>query len=93
MKELINMAMSLRNDLHDLNERLKRESRKFSEKLAEEWIDGKRVKKILNISERTLLNLRNDGDLGYSKLKGKFYYKADDLGELLKRNYRRRVRR
>jgi len=87
MKDLIEMAMALRDDFHDFKEKFIRESRKLSDKLEEEWVDGQRVMDILKISKRTLQNLRDHGDLGYSIVKGKFYYKAEDLEELLQSNY------
>lgn len=93
MRDLVQMAMSLRDDFHEFKENFRRENRRLSERLAEEWIDGQQVMKILTISEKTLYNLRENGDLGYSKLKGKFYYRAGDLEELLKMNYGKRRRK
>lgn len=53
----------------------------------EDWLDGKDVKKLLKISERTLQTLRSNGTLAYSKLNGKLYYRRQDLQELLSNNY------
>lgn len=87
MNDLVSMALELRDDFHEFKESFRRERRKISQRLAEEWIDGQRVMEVLKISKRTLQTLRDDGDLAYSSVKGKFYYKAGDLEEMLERNY------
>jgi hypothetical protein len=84
------MVLELRDDFHEFKESFRREHRKISQRIVEEWIDGQRVIEILKISKRTLQTLRDDGDLDYSSVKGKFYYKAGDLEEMLERNYKRR---
>lgn len=92
MKDIIDMALALRDDFHEFKEKFIRVSRKLSDKLAEEWIDGQRVMDILKISKRTLQSLRDHGDLAYSNVRGKFYYKAGDVEEMLESNYVRRGR-
>ena len=41
----------------------------------------------LNISQRTLQTLRDNGTLPFSRISGKFYYKVSDLEALLESNY------
>lgn len=53
----------------------------------EDWLDGKDVKKLLKISERTLQTLRSNGTLAYSKIGGKLYYRRQDLQNLLADKY------
>jgi len=53
----------------------------------EEWLDGPEVMSMLNISTRTLQTLRSNQTLPYSRINGKFYYKTEDVENLLNRNY------
>lgn len=87
MKRLLGLAIELSREMHTLNEFIKWESRRLSERLAEEWVDSQRVMDVLNISKRTMQNLRDEGVLPFSTIQGKLYYKATDLEELLKSNY------
>lgn len=93
MNDLVSMALELRDDFREFKESFRREHRKISQRLAEEWIDGQRVMEVLKISKRTLQTLRDDGDLAFSSVKGKFYYKAEDLEALLESNYRKKSKR
>ena len=51
------------------------------------WLRSPEVRKMLAISPGTLQNLRINGTLPYSKVKGKFYYKVADIEQLLQDNY------
>lgn len=44
-----------------------------------EWLDNQDVCQLLGISKRTLQTLRDNGDLGFSKIKRKVYYKSEDV--------------
>jgi len=55
--------------------------------LLHSWIDGQEVMDALKISKRTLQSMRSSGVLPYSRLNGKFYYKATDLENLLNKQY------
>ena len=87
MNQLIDMVMCISREIHTINEFLRLEGRRISERMADEWIDSEQVMTILKISKRTLQNLRDNGVLAYSRVNGKFYYKPSDLEALLKSNY------
>ena len=53
----------------------------------EDWLDSQDVVTQLHISQRTLLKLRSDGMLPYSRINGKIYYRRQDLQKLLADNY------
>lgn len=53
----------------------------------EDWLDSQDVVQQLHISQRTLLKLRADGTLPYSRINGKIYYRRQDIQKLLADNY------
>lgn len=61
--------------------------RKNGEQFHEEWMDGQEVALALHISQRTLQTLRCSGQLPFSKLHKKIYYKPSDVKALLENNY------
>ncbi|TCD01376.1 helix-turn-helix domain-containing protein [Pedobacter psychroterrae] len=50
------------------------------------WLRSAEVRKILNISPGTLQNLRNSGQLRFSKVGSMTYYKSEDITTLLEDN-------
>ena len=50
------------------------------------WLRTPELKKILGITDSTAQYLRNTGALPCSKIKGTYYYKYDDVMDLLERN-------
>lgn len=54
----------------------------------EQWVDGQDVMQKLNISQRTLQNLRSCGALPYSVFGGRCFYKRADIERLLENGYR-----
>lgn len=53
----------------------------------EDWLDNQDVVQQLHISQRTLLKLRSNGTLPYSRINGKIYYRRQDIQKLLADNY------
>lgn len=51
------------------------------------WIDGADVMNMLHISPRTLQTLRTNGTLGYTTLGKKFFYRLQEIDDLLRNNY------
>ena len=48
-----------------------------------EWLDNQDVCQILNISQRTLQTLRQNGTLAYSQIEHKIYYKPEDIERII----------
>jgi hypothetical protein len=48
-----------------------------------EWLKAAEVRKLLKISPGTLLTLRATGKLGYSKIGGTYYYRYEDIQNML----------
>lgn len=53
----------------------------------EDWLDNQDVVLRLHISQRTLLKLRSNGTLPYTRINGKIYYRRQDIQKLLADNY------
>ena len=49
----------------------------------QKWLKNVDVKKMLNISTGTLQNLRLTGSLPFSKIGGIYYYKLQDIEQML----------
>lgn len=58
-----------------------------SPELTDEWIDGQVVMEMLHISQRTLVTLRQNGTLAYSRIGHKFYYQKRDIDQVLRNAY------
>ena len=52
-----------------------------------DWVDNQFVMQNLHISIRMLQNLRADGILPFSRVRGKIYYRKQDIQNLLANNY------
>jgi len=87
MNEIIQSLLTLSNDIKEVKACLLSIKQTRAEKFKETWIDGQDVMIALNISQRTLQTLRDNGILPFSRINGKFYYKVADLEELLDKNY------
>lgn len=66
---------------------LKQGHRSGFQQLKDDWMDGQQVLQMLNISPRSLQGLRNSRALPYSKIRGKIYYRSEDIEKLLESNY------
>ena len=51
-----------------------------------EWIKAKELIELLDCSKSTLQNLRDEGLLSPSKIKGTYYYKYSEVAELFEKN-------
>ncbi|KOH42841.1 helix-turn-helix domain-containing protein [Sunxiuqinia dokdonensis] len=50
------------------------------------WLRSGEVRKLLNISQGTLQNMRVNGTLPFSKMGGLLYYKSQDIDKILESN-------
>ena len=60
-----------------------------TKKPVKEWLKATEVRKLLNISPNTLVQLRSKGELSFSKLGGIYYYSMTDIEKLLERTRKR----
>lgn len=87
MIELMELAMEMAKDIQYLKAYIEALKSSKSRKLSEDWLDNQEVLQTLHISPRTLQSYRDNGTLPFSKIEGKFYYKASDIENLLQCNY------
>jgi len=79
-----------KDDLHNFKDEILEEIKEsFNNNiLNKKWLKTSQVKELLNISSGTLKNLRETGELPYSKLGGTLFYDHDDIMEILDQNKR-----
>lgn len=87
MTEIIDLLMSLSQEIKDIKARIDLLRQSKAERLKDTWLDNQDVLQTLHISKRTLQTLRSNGTIPYSKIQGKFYYKVSDIEQLLQDNY------
>lgn len=74
-------------ELYELEERLyNRISSLFELSKPKAWLRTSELKKILGITDSTAQHLRNTGALPCSKINGTYYYKYEDIVDLMERN-------
>jgi hypothetical protein len=59
---------------------------KPSGEASKEWLKSSEVRKLLKISSATLVTLRVNGTLRYTKLGGMLYYRYSDIVKVLESN-------
>ena len=87
MTEIIDLLMSLSQEIKDIKARIDLLRQSRAERLKDTWLDNQDVLQALHISKRTLQTFRTNGTIRYSKIQGKFYYKVSDIEQLLQDNY------
>lgn len=87
MTEIIDLLMSLSQEIKDMKARIDLLRQSRAQRLKDTWLDNQDVMQALHISKRTLQTFRSNGTIPYSKIKGKFYYKVADIEQLLQDNY------
>jgi hypothetical protein len=93
MIEILKALSSFKDDLKELKTAVSKLTRPAPHPLSGAWLDGQDVMMLLHISKRNLQNLRDREILPYSRINGKFYYKAADIQDLLEKNYSRNLTR
>lgn len=56
--------------------------------LPEKWFDNQEVCQILHVSKRQLQFYRDTGQISYSQIGAKIYYRAQDLQDYLMKHYK-----
>jgi hypothetical protein len=87
MIEIIDLLMSLSQEVKDIKARLDELKNTGAKKLKDTWLDNQDVMQTLHISKRTLQTFRTNGIIPFSKIQGKFYYKEADIEQILQDNY------
>jgi hypothetical protein len=86
MFNLVRIAMDISRDAQYMRGIIQSVSKRPSERLEEERIDGNEVMSLLKIKRGTLQKLRDNKTLPFKRLNGKIYYKTADVAALLNSN-------
>jgi hypothetical protein len=83
----MNVELITREDLRQFKTELLEEFKTIVSKAKPsphgKWLKSAQVRELLKISPGTLLNLRVNGHLRYTKVGGSFYYKYEDIELML----------
>lgn len=79
----INAFEAILKEINDLSDKIQIMYQNCGDKKSEEWLDNQDVCHILKISMRTLQNYRDTGRLPFSRISSIFYYKPEDVKNLL----------
>lgn len=90
MRSMLGLVMSLYKDIQELKFSVHALLQSLPNRISEQWLDSPQVMKALKIGKRKLQSLRDHGELPFSTVKGKFYYKKSDLLSLLESGYLKR---
>lgn len=90
MQEVLNLVKTIKKDIGTLRTEVAEMSKTHAQHLSEEWITKEKVLAILKISPRKLQTMRDNGQIPFSQIDGKIYYKTSDVEKLLRSNYNKR---
>lgn len=81
--------MEMNNALLKIEKQL--QGLRLSESKLGDWLDNQDVCILMNVSERKLLSLRQRGQIPFSRIDRKVYYKKDDILNYMKRNLKAQI--
>lgn len=87
MSDLIKLALELSREMQELKLMVENLQISTVQRLKNEWLTTEDVCAILNMSENSLLKLRQSNTLPHSKIGQKVFFKATDIEELLTTHY------
>jgi hypothetical protein len=79
----IEVFEAILEEINDLSEKIHILYQNSVNKESKEWLVNEDVCHILKISKSTLQNYRDTGRLPFSRISGVFYYKPEDIKQLL----------
>lgn len=83
-------TIEIKEEVKKLNELLRDLVLVTKKNFMTEWMTSEEVKQALKISERTMHTWRNTGKLPFSHIEQKFYYKKQDVENLLLKEYHKK---
>lgn len=87
MNEMVGMILRMADDLKEMKVMIQALKQSRTERFRAVWVDGPEVERLLGISTRTLQHMRDRGEIPYSRLCNKMFYKLADIEALLERGY------
>ena len=89
MQEMVKAILHLSGELKEVKVQIERLMKSRDDQFNESWMDGQEVMQTLNISKRALQTLRDKGEIPFTSLRKKYYYKVCDVKALLESHYSR----
>lgn len=90
MRSLLGLTMAVYKDFQELKVSIRALLETSPSRISNYWMNSRQVMEALKIGKRKLQSLREHGELPFSTVKGKFYYKKSDLLSLLESGYLKR---
>ena len=87
MAEMMRLILELSSSVKEMLALVLVMKRSRLEQFHQSWIDSEQLMSALKISKRNLQSMRESGILPYSRLSGKYFYRVNDIEEILNRNY------
>ena len=87
MAEIMQLILELSSSLKEMMALILVMKRSRLELFHQSWIDSEQLMSALKISKRNLQTMRESGVLPYSRLSGKYFYRVNDIEEILNKNY------
>ena len=87
MAEMMRLILELSSSVKEMLALVLVMKRSRLEQFHQSWIDSEQLMAALKISKRNLQSMRESGILPYSRLSGKYFYRVNDIEEILNRNY------
>lgn len=90
--EIINIEAwtfeAMMNRFEALTQRVEMICKEYNGNEKKQWLDSQEVCVILNVSKRKLQYLRDKGELGYTMIAHKVFYRPEDVQGMIERLYK-----
>jgi len=86
--EIVKAVNRLKERITDLTAQVEFLSKSPSQKLSAKWLDTEAACAILHVSDRTLMKMRNEGDLPFTRIRRRIFYQASDINEYIENKLR-----
>lgn len=87
MHEIVCAVNRLKERIMDLTSQVDHLSKSPSQQLTRKWLDTESACAILHVSDRTLLKMRNEGVLPYSRIRRRILYQASDVHQYIESRF------
>ena len=91
--EIVNIEASTFMEMNNILFKIEKQMKglNFSKPELSEWLDNQDVCILMNISDRTLLSLRQKGLIPFSRIARKVYYKKEDILKYMRNNLKTHI--
>jgi excisionase family DNA binding protein len=89
MHEIICAINRLKERIMDLASQVEFLAKSPSQQLTRKYLDTESACKILHVSDRTLLKMRNEGAIPFSRIRRRILYEANDIHNFIESRFRK----